>query len=50
MDEEDERFSNSEYTKVVVKALQDAIEVNDKVIFSSFYTIFSNISNFSKIF
>lgn len=33
LDEEEERFSNSEYTKVVVKALQEAIEENEKVIF-----------------
>lgn len=31
MDEEEERFSNSEYTKVVLKALKEAISENEKV-------------------
>ena len=30
MDEEEEKFSNSEYTKVVLKALKEAISENEK--------------------
>ena len=33
MDDEDEKFSNSEYTKVVLKALKEAISENEKVIY-----------------
>ena len=33
MDEDEEKFSNSEYTKVVLKALKEAISENDKVIY-----------------
>jgi hypothetical protein len=33
MDEEEEKYSNSEYTKVVLKALKEAISENEKVIY-----------------
>ncbi len=33
MDEEEEKFSNSEYTKVLLKALKEAISENEKVIY-----------------